>query len=145
MKRVLLGWSALLAVVAVAVPAASAATFTVRGGVFVQDIPFAPKFTTPARFSINLKAGPGHKVTYTDAATGLNFRSLDLMSVSYTRSAVKIAGLGFVGGKRVHFTAIATDNKATGVDAFKISWSHKASHGGNVQSGNVRITPISAD
>jgi hypothetical protein len=143
MKRVLLGCSALLAAAAVVVPAASATTFTVRAGGSVLDNPFASKFTTPARFSVNLKAGPGHKVTYTDRATGLNFRSLDLASVSYTRSAVKITGLGLVGGKRVHFTAIATDNKATGVDAFKISWGHKASHGGNVMSGNVRITPVS--
>jgi hypothetical protein len=143
MKRVLLGCSALLAAAAVLVPAASATTFTVRAGGSVLDNPFAPRFTTPARFTIDLKAGPGHKVTYVDRATGLSFRSLDLASVTYTRNAVKIAGLGLVGGKRVHFTVVATDNKATGVDAFKISWDHKASHGGNVASGNVRITPVS--
>ena len=135
MKRVLLGGAALLATVAVAVPAASATTFTLRAGGSVLDNPFAPRFTTPARFTINLKAGPGHKLTYIDQATGLNFRSLHLASVVFTRSAVKITGLGFVGGQRVHFTAIATDNKATGVDAFKISWNHKASHGGSLASG----------
>jgi hypothetical protein len=143
MKRVLLGCSALLAAAAVAVPAASATTFTVRAGGSVLDNPFAPTFTTPARFTINLKAGPGHKVTYLDRATGLTFRSLDLASVVYTRNAVKITGLGLVGGKRVHFTVIATDHNKTGVDAFKIAWDHKAAHGGNVMSGNVRVTPIS--
>src|SRR5690349_13664615 len=101
MKRMLLGCSALLGAVAVAVPAASATTFTVRAGGSVLDNPSAARFTTPARFSVNLKAGPGHKVTYTDQATGLSFRSLELAGVTYTRSAVKITGLGMVGGKRV--------------------------------------------
>jgi hypothetical protein len=143
MKRVLLACSALLAAAAVAIPAASATTFTVRAGGYVLDNPFAPRFTTAARFTVNLKAGPGHKVTYTDRATGLSFRSLDLASVVFTRNAVKITGVGLVGGKRVHFTAIATDHNKTGVDAFKIAWDHKASHGGNVTAGNVRVTPIS--
>jgi len=144
MKRVLLGCSALLAAAAVVVPAASATTFTVRAAGSVLDNPFAPKFTTPARFSINLKAGPGHKVTYVDYATGLSFRSLDLAGVVFSRNAVKITGVGLVGGKRVHFTAIATDYNKTGTDAFKIAWDHKASHGGTVHTGNVRITPVSA-
>jgi hypothetical protein len=143
MKRVLLGCGALVAAVAVAVPVASATTFTVRAGGSVVDDPFAATFTTPARFSIDLKAGPGHKVTYVDRATGLSFRSLDLTRVAFVRNAVRIAGVGLVGGKRVHFTAIATDNKSSGVDAFKISWDHKASHGGSVATGNVRITPVS--
>lgn len=143
MKRVVLGFSALLTAAAVVVPAASATTFTVRAGGSVLDNPYAPKFTTPATFSINLKAGPGHKVTYVDRATGLNFRSLQLSSVVFSRTAVKIMGVGSVGGKRVHFTAIATDNHTTGRDAFKIAWDHKAAHGGIVHTGNVRITPVS--
>ena len=145
MKRVLLGCSALLAAAAVVVPAVSATTFTVRAGGYVLDNPFAPKFTTPARFAVNFHAGPGHKVTYTDPATNLSFRSLDLSSVVFTRNAVKITGLGLVGGKRVHFTAIATDHNKKGVHAFKIAGGHKAAHGGNLTSGNVRVTPISVD
>ena len=144
MKRVLLGCSALLAAAAVVVPAASAGTsFTVRAGGYVLDNKYAPKFTTPAHFTINLKAGPGHKVTYIDNATGLSFRSLDLTSLTFSRNAVRIKGIGFVGGKRVHFTALATDYNKTGTDVFRIAWDHKASHGGIVHTGNVRITPIS--
>lgn len=144
MKRVLLGCSALLAAAAVAVQAASAGTqFTVRAGGLVLDDPFHGTTATLGLFRIDLHAGPGHKVTYVDKTKGISFRSLDLTNLVYTRTAVKITGIGLANGQRVHFTAIATDHKKTGVDAFKIAWNHQAAHGGNLRSGNVRVTPIS--
>ena len=143
MKRVLLGCSALLAAAAVAVPAASATTFTVRAGGLVMNDPFHGTTATLGKFYVNLKAGPGHKVTYVDKTAGVYFRSLDLTKLTFTRNAVKIVGIGLANGMRVHFTVIATDHNKTGVDAFKIAWNHQAAHGGNLMSGNVRVTPIS--
>jgi hypothetical protein len=144
MKRILLPALAVLAAVAFAVPAASAASykyaFTVRAGGVVVDNPFA-KVTSLGRFEINLKAGPTHKVVYYDAFTGLSFHSLSLTTLSYERSAVKINGIGMVNGKRVSFTVIATDHPAY-TDAFKIAWNHMAAHGGNLINGNVHVSQI---
>ena len=142
MKRVLLGCSALLAAAAFAVPAASASTFTVRAGGIVMDDAFRGTTATLGIFRVNLHAGPGHKVTYVDRTTGVSFRSISLSKLVYTRTAVRIMGIGLVDGKRVPFTAIATDHK-TGIDAFKIAWNHQAAHGGNLMSGNVRVSEIS--
>ena len=143
MKRVLLAGSALVAAVAVAVPAAMATTFTVRAGGLVFDNPSGGTVQTLGKFALDFRKGPGHKVVYTNATTGLSFHSLSIASVRFNRNAVEVTGLGLANGKRVHFTAIAADH-ATGMDAFKISWNHLAAHGGNVLNGNVRITPISA-
>lgn len=142
MKRVLLMCSAVLAVVAVAVPAASARSYTVRAGGLVMDNPSGGTVQTLGRFEINLKGGPGHKVTYADRTTGVSFHSVRLTQLFFTASSVKIMGIGMVNGVRVHFTAIATDHPSA-TDAFKISWSHKAAHGGNLLEGNVHVREIS--
>jgi hypothetical protein len=137
MKRLLI---VAIAALAVAVPTASATTFTMRAGGWVQDRTTMNR----ASFSVNFKAGPGHKVTYVDRTAGISFRSLDLSSVKLIRNAVKIMGVGLVNGQRVHFTAIATDHNSTSGDWFTIDWNHLAAHGGKVTLGNIRITPVSA-
>ena len=128
-----------IAALAVAVPTASATTFKLRAGGWVQDRTTMNR----AAFRVNFKAGPGHKVTYVDGTDGITFRSLDLSSVRLVRNAVKISGLGLVNGERVHFMAIATDHNSTAGDWFTIDWNHLAAHGGKVTLGNIRITPIS--
>ena len=141
MKRALLALVGVIAAVAVVVPAASARDFTVRAGGFVMDNPYAGTTATLGRFEINLRAGPLSKVTYVDRTTGLSFHSVSLSHLVFTRSAVKITGIGMVGGKRVNFTVIATDHPAR-TDAFKIAWDHKASHGGNLLTGNVHVRQL---
>jgi hypothetical protein len=138
MKRLLI---VAVAACAVAVPAASASTFTLRAGGYIQDQNLN---MDRALFSVNFKKGPGHKVVYNDGKAGIYFRSLHLSSVTLVRNAVKIVGLGTVQGKRVHFTAIATDHNSAAGDWFTISWDHQAAHGGKVLSGNIRITPTSS-
>jgi hypothetical protein len=142
MKRLLLATGAVLAAVAVAVPAASARSYTVRAGGLVMDNPSGGTLQTLGRFEINLKAGPSNKVTYVDRTTGVAFHSTQLTQVFFTASTVKIVGIGMANGKRVHFTVLATDHPAA-TDAFKISWNHQAAHGGNVLSGNVHVREIS--
>ena len=136
MRRLLIAG---IAALAVAVPTASATTFNLRAGGWVQDRTTMSKAT----FGVDLKAGPGHKVTYVDRTAGITFRSLDLSSVKLVRNAVKISGMGLVNGERVHFMAIATDHSTTAGDWFTIDWNHMAAHGGEVTLGNIRITPIS--
>ena len=144
MKRLLLPVLAAIAALGFAIPAASAASygyaFTVRAGGYVYDNPFGMTLTT-AKFEVNLKAGPTHKITYADPATGLSFHSLRLTSLRYARSAVMITGIGMANGQRVHFTAVATDHPAY-TDAFKIAWNHQAAHGGNLLNGNVHVRQI---
>lgn len=140
MKRSLLVCLAALAAAAVAVPAASARAFTVRAGGVVIDNPYGGTATL-GTFQVNLKAGPTAKVTYVDRSSGTYFHSLSLTKLMFTRQAVKIIGIGMVDGRRVQFTAIATDHP-TAVDAFKIAWSHQAAHGGNLVSGNVHVRQL---
>ena len=145
MNRVLLAIAGVLAAVAVAVPAASAGSytynFTVRAGGFVMDNPSGGTIQSLGKFEINLKAGPGHKVTYVDRTTGTSFHSTKITKLTYTFSAVKIVGLGMVNGRRVSFTVLASDHPAN-VDGFKIAWNHLAAHGGNVLTGNVHIRQL---
>lgn len=106
-----------------------------------MDNPYGGTVATLGRFEINLRAGPTNKITYVDRTTGLSFHSLTLSSLVFTRSSVKIVGIGMVGGQRVHYTVIATDHPAA-TDAFRISWNHRAAHGGNVLTGNVHVRQI---
>jgi hypothetical protein len=143
MKRLTLALVAALAVVAVAVPAASAREYTVRAGGLVMDNPSGGVVQTLGQFKINLKAGPGHKVEYYNRTTGLTFRSLRLTKITFTSNSVKLVGWGLVNGtQKVRFTAIASDHPAQ-VDGFKISWNGGAAHGGNVLTGNVHVRQIS--
>lgn len=135
MKRLLI--TAVFALV-VLVPSASATTFTMRAGGYVQDRNLN---MDRALFNVNFKKGPGHKVVYTDTHAGIYFRSLKLTSVTLVRNAVKVKGIGTVRGRRVPFTAIATDHALKSGDWFTISWAHNMSHGGKVLQGNIRITP----
>lgn len=123
---------------AFAVPAASAANFTVRGSGWVVDNMATGSI---AQFNVNFKAGPTHKVVYTDGATGIRFYSLDVKRLSFSLGTAKIAGVGMVNGKRVSFTAIIVDRPAN-KDTFKIAWNHGASHGGTVMDGNIKVTQI---
>jgi hypothetical protein len=125
---------------AVLVPSASATTFTMRAGGYVQDRNLS---MDRAFFSVNFKKGPGHKVLYTDSHAGIYFRSLQLTSVTLVRNAVKLKGVGLVRGQRVPFTAIATDHALKSGDWFTISWNHNMAHGGKVVAGNIVITPAS--
>jgi hypothetical protein len=127
-----------LCAVAAMVPAAQARDFTIRAGGIVFDNNLTGSTGT---FSINLKAGPGHKVTYMVRDTGLAFHSTKLLSLKFTRTAVMIVGLGMVNGRQVRFTAYASDHPAR-VDGFRIAWEHKASHGGNLLNGNVHVRQL---
>jgi hypothetical protein len=124
---------------AFAVPAASAAnSFTVRGGGWVVDTMATGSI---AQFSVNFKAGPTHKLVYTDGGTGIRFYSLNLASLSFRLGVAKIMGVGMVNGKRVNFTAVIVDRPAS-KDTFKLAWNHGASHGGTVMDGNIKVTQI---
>jgi hypothetical protein len=143
MKRLTLGLMAALAVVAVAVPAASARDYTVRAGGLVMNNPTGGVVQTLGQFKINLKAGPGHKVEYYNRTLGTTFRSLQITRLTFSASAVKISGWGLLNGtKKVRFTALAVDHP-TQVDVFKISWNGGAARGGNVLTGNVHVRQIS--
>jgi hypothetical protein len=88
-----------------------------------------------------LKAGPTHKVIYTDGGTGTRFYSLNVTRTSFTLGTAKIVGVGMANGKRVNFTAVIVDRPAN-KDTFKVQWNHGASHGGTVFDGNIKVTQI---
>lgn len=134
MKRLAL----LVLAAAFAVPAASAANFTVRGSGWVVD---SMSTGSLAQFSVNFKAGPTHKVVYTDGGTGIRFYSLSITKLRFTLGTATISGVGMANGKRVNYTAAIVDRPAN-KDTFKIAWNHGASHGGTVFDGNIKVTQI---
>jgi hypothetical protein len=91
-----------------------------------------------ARFSIDLRKGPGHKVTYADARLRVSFRSLRLASVRFGSNSATLRGTGVVNGRRVPFVAVAIDRGARG-DVFRISWSGGLPHGGTLLSGGLTV------
>ena len=140
MKRLMLVLCTALAL-AVAVPAALAASrsYSVRAAGTVKDM----TTNTYAKFQINLRAGPGHKIVYTNPMTNTNFRALHLTSWKFSADTAKFNGVGLVNGERVPFQVIAVAHpRTTGV--FKIAWNGMAGHGGNVTFGRIRVTQISA-
>ena len=68
-----------------------------------------------------------------------SFRSLKVRTAIFGLNAVKLRGIGLVGGRRVSFTAIGVHNARPGIDVFRIAWNHGASLGGVVTSGSVFI------
>ena len=72
----------------------------------------------------------------------MKFHSTSLTSILYGKNAVKVQGLGVFNGKTVHFTAVGVSHPLAH-DVFKISWGGRASHGGLVTFGRIRITPTS--
>lgn len=123
---------------ATAVPAAFASTarYTVNAGGTVLSNGYDGNM---GLFRIDFHKGPGAKIVYQEPATGLMFHSVSLQSVRATAYAMKITGIGMANGKRVGFTAIAT-NHPLGSGTFRIDWNHMAAHGGKVTRGVVRIT-----
>ena len=140
MKRVMLVLCLALALV-VAVPAALSASrsYAVRAAGTVEDL----TTNTYATFRIDLRAGPGHKIVYTNPMTSTTFRALRLTSWTFSADTAKFDGIGLVNGRRVPFQVIAVAHpRTTGV--FKIAWNGTAGHGGNVSFGRIRVTPIRA-
>ena len=70
----------------------------------------------------------------------MKFHSTSLTSILYGKNAVKVQGVGVFNGKTVHFTAVGVSHPLAN-DVFKISWGGRASHGGLVTRGRIRITP----
>jgi hypothetical protein len=138
MKRIL----AVAAVaLATAVPAAASVSTsaTVHGAGTVRS---SGTVGPTAFFSIDFSKGKGSKLLY--RAPGVMFHSQTLGTVKFSNTAVKIAGWGYVNGRLVPFTAIATDHPAPLGDWFKIVWARGASHGGRLTSGNIDIAQLLA-
>jgi hypothetical protein len=70
---------------------------------------------------------------------GLQFRSVEVQRVVFGLNAVRLRGIGSVGGRRVAFTAVGVHNARPGVDVFRLSWNHGAAVGGIVTGGSVFI------
>jgi hypothetical protein len=100
-------------------------------------------------------AGASHTIVRTASGSGLvgsvafrltptqvtfgSFRSLRVSKVLFGLNAVKLHGIGLVGGQRVAFTAVGVHNALPGVDVLRLAWNHGASVGGIVTSGSVFV------
>ena len=91
-----------------------------------------------ATFSVDLRKGPGHKVTYLDARQHVHFRSLRLGSIRFGRNSATLRGVGLVNGRRVPFVVLAVDHGAHG-DMFRIAWGDGRSYGGRLLSGGLTV------
>jgi hypothetical protein len=92
---------------------------------------------TPAgSFRVDFAAGPGNKIVLVHAGAPV-FRALRFTSMRWTSRAVRMTGVGFVAGKRVHFTALAVDDGRR--DVFRIDWEHHAWLGGVLSHGAIVI------
>jgi hypothetical protein len=67
------------------------------------------------------------------------FASTKVTQTLFGLNAVKLRGVGVVGGRRVEFTAIGVHNVVPGRDFFRISWNHGAARGGFVTTGSLFI------
>src|SRR5436305_8947545 len=105
------------AALAFAAPAAAAVSTsgTVRGAGTVRS---SGTIGPTAFISIDFSKGTGSKVLY--RSPGVSFHSQTVGTVRFSQTAVKITGLGYVNGRLVPFTAIATDHPAPIGDWFKI-------------------------
>lgn len=148
MKKLLFAVCAALAAAAPASAARIDTTHSLSGaGTVLSD-----KTTgSTARFHVDLRLGPGHKLMYIDRAMGVSLRAKSITMVDYTNAnqaqksgwAVKIKGMGVSNGRLVPFTAIAVDHPAPlGTDIFRISWNHGASFGGKLQFGEIKIRQL---
>jgi hypothetical protein len=91
-----------------------------------------------AAFSVDLRKGPGHKVTYLDRKQGVRFRSLGLRSVRFGTASAILRGVGLLNGHRVRFAATAIDGGRRG-DLFRIAWAGGRSHGGVLLTGGLAV------
>jgi hypothetical protein len=91
-----------------------------------------------AVFSVDLRKGPGHKVTYVDAKQQVRFRSLSVRPVVFGKASATLKGTGLVNGRRVAFVATAIDHGKRG-DVFRIAWGGGRSHGGVLLSGGLTV------
>ncbi|MCU1676931.1 MAG: hypothetical protein JWM93_1689, partial [Frankiales bacterium] len=91
-----------------------------------------------AVFSVDLRKGPGRKVTYLDARQHVHFRSLRLASVRFGKTSAILKGTGLANGRRVTFVATAIDRGKRG-DVFRIAWAGGSSHGGVLLSGGLTV------
>jgi hypothetical protein len=91
-----------------------------------------------AGFSVDLRKGPGHKVTYLDLQQQLRFRSLHLRSVRFGTVSATLRGVGLLNGRRERFTATAVDRGKRG-DVFRIAWGGGRSHGGVLLTGGLSV------
>jgi hypothetical protein len=91
-----------------------------------------------AVFSVDLRKGPGHKVTYLDARQKVRFRSLRLTSMRFGTASATLRGVGLLNGRRTSFVATAVDHGARG-DVFRIAWGGGRSHGGVLLKGGLTV------
>ncbi|MDX6472929.1 MAG: hypothetical protein QOK22_1745 [Gaiellaceae bacterium] len=91
-----------------------------------------------AVFSIDLRKGPGHKVTYVDARQGVRFRSLSVGSLRFGTASATFNGTGVVNGRRVRFAISAVD-RGSRQDVFRIAWGGGAGHGGVLLAGGLTV------
>ena len=94
--------------------------------------------TGQALFRIDLRRTAA-KVVYVDPIRHLTFQSLELSSVRFVENTATVQGIGILNHRRMPFTAVAVHNELPGIDAFRISWSHGAGHGGRVVRGSLFI------
>jgi hypothetical protein len=91
-----------------------------------------------AVFSIDLRKGPGHKVTYIDARHGLRFRSLSVGSLRFGTASASLKGTGLLNGHRVRFVVSAVDRGSRN-DVFRIAWPGGRSYGGVLLTGGLTV------
>lgn len=67
------------------------------------------------------------------------FVSTKVTRVLFGLNAVKLRGVGVVGGRRVAFTVVGVHNVVPGRDLFRIAWNHGAARGGMLTTGSLFI------
>ncbi|MHB8470975.1 MAG: hypothetical protein ACYDCH_14650 [Gaiellaceae bacterium] len=92
--------------------------------------------TAAGSFRIDFGAGPGNKVVLVRRGQP-TFRALRVTSIRWAANALRMQGVGIVGGRRVQFSALAVDNGLR--DVFKLDWQHRASLGGLLTHGSIVI------
>lgn len=88
-------------------------------------------------FRIDLRRGPGRKLTYVDRSRHVAFRAIRFR-VRYAAHAASFVGWGRLNRRRVHFVATAVDGGAR-KDRFRIAWGHAAARGGVLVRGSVVV------
>lgn len=94
------------------------------------------------KLGVNVFGTPAGKVSYKDAAAGVDFRSTRITSVQVDSAGhtAKISGTGVNAGQQVEFTATAADSSKDGsTDTFSISLDSGYSRSGTLTKGNVNI------
>jgi len=140
MKRILAA-----AVVAIAIAAPAVASASTSGSARGAGTVLSYGTTGgTAFFRIDFSKGKGGKILYANRKAHVYFHSQVIGAPRFTATAMKVRGWGFVNGKLVPFTAVATDHPAPIGDWFKITWGRGAARGGRLTSGNIDISALLA-